>query len=209
MTHFSQLKSYHRPNMPLTSIPFHGILKASLPTCVLETSMRSRLSLLDLPQRTMKPLLARQREVARRLTLGEKQKDIAPELGYTPQAISYMKRKNPAFQEHLEDLQEAKDNEVISLRNKVSAGASAGLDILVKILTPRTEEHQKADLKTKVRVAQDLLDRDGRAPRTTASKISGQHLHAVLSVEDIEEIKQAAAERRQGVVQIVPQSGDM
>jgi len=130
-----------------------------------------------------------------------KEKDVALQVGYHPAYMPNLKAQ-PAFKSHLDTLRTARDEGAVDIRSRVAQGASVGLDILVNILTPKTPENSIADIKTKAKVAQDLLDREGSAPRVSRAHVLGQHTHAILSREDIEEIKKAANMRRQGMAQI-------
>ena len=163
--------------------------------------MSSRLDLLDLPSSSMQPLLDKQREAARMFALGHTNLEVARAVGYHPAYMSRLKHKNDKFADHLENLRDARDVETRDLMTRVREGASLGLDILLKAVTPGTAEHKNADLRLQVKVAQDLLDREGTAPKVSRTHATSQNLHAVLTAEDIASIReQAAAARAQGLI---------
>lgn len=167
--------------------------------------MSSRLGLLDLPASSMRPLLDKQREAARMFALGMTNKEVAEAVGYHPAYMCRLKNQNPKFAEHLGGLREARDVETRDLMTRIKEGASLGLDILLKAVTPGTAEHTRADLKLQVKVAQDLLDREGTAPKVSRTHSTSQNLHAVLTADDIASIReQAAAARAQGLVRNGP-----
>jgi hypothetical protein len=90
------------------------------------------------------------------------------------------------------DLADARDESVINIRKDIDRGARSGLDLLLKILTPKTPEAEQADIKTKVKVAQDLLDRQGDAPKISRAQQQGRHLHVLLTPDKIEELNKRA-----------------
>ena len=112
--------------------------------------MSRRLDLLDLPASSMRPLLDKQREAARMFAIGHTNIEVATAVGYHPAYMPRLKNKNERFGEHLETLRDARDVETRDLMMRVREGASKGLDILLKAVTPGTSEHQKADLKLQV-----------------------------------------------------------
>lgn len=157
--------------------------------------MRSRRSLLELAGRPVHRVLDRQREAARLLTVGLSNDEVAAATGYHPQYIPLLK-KHPGVVEVMDHLRAGRDASAMDFQSRVKEGATAGLDILLNVLTPGTHEHEKADLGMQVKVATDLLDREGSAPRTTKKSVEGRHLHAVLTTEEIEDIKARARSRK-------------
>ena len=156
-------------------------------------ALKSRLAISRLAGRTprgVQDLLDRQREVARLLATGQmKCKDVAAEVGYTPQRVYDLKNHHETFQAHINDLRDDRDESVRDIRTRIRKGASLGVDILLNILTEGTPEAESTDIKTKVNVAQDLLDREGSAPKVSRQQSTGYQAHVHLTTNDIMEMK--------------------
>jgi|DewCreStandDraft_4_1066084.scaffolds.fasta_scaffold51461_3 hypothetical protein len=148
-----------------------------------------------IPNKPIVYLTERHREMARRLVLGERQCDVARSMGISAGRMSDISR-SPVFMEYMDHLAHMREIGVLDIRGQVERGATAGLDILLRVLSKGTEENQAADVRTKVQVAQDLLDREGSMPRTTTKQGKRLDVGVHLTAEDIESIKAAAGNLR-------------
>lgn len=137
----------------------------------------------------IKGLLGRQAKAARLLASGEfTQQQVAEACGYHPGYMPILK-KNPAVAQKLGDLEERLDDAVVDMSTRLRAGAEEGLKLLTRILDKRTEEGAEADLKLKVNVASQLLDREGSFPKTTRKQTSGAQFNVTLGPDEIAEMK--------------------
>jgi len=122
--------------------------------------------------------------ILRMLVVGMSAKDIAAELEITEAMVGYVK-KSPIFKKHMKMMQAVLDAEALDTAKTIQQLQGLSVLRLGEILSDPTE-----DKKLVARVAQDLLDRGGH-PRT--SKI--EHGQTVLTMEDIQKIKETAKER--------------
>lgn len=75
--------------------------------------------------------------------------------------------------------------------------ATRGLNLLLRIMSEGTPENRETNQNTKIKVAQDLLDREGSAPRVSRGQAVRRKVGIHFTSEDIEELKlRAAASRR-------------
>lgn len=134
----------------------------------------------------IKELWAIHHEIIRRLLLGQKSKEIAEDLKISPVLVSYT--KNSALgKRHLELMQGAIDRETVDVRVRIKQMAATA----AKVLDLAMSEDQPMALR--VKSATEVLDRAGHV-----KVIKTENLHAHLTAEDIEAIKQRA--REEGVV---------
>ena len=119
-------------------------------------------------------------EILRRLLLGNKSKDIAEDLGVTEAVVSYTKNSH-LVQRQLEVMRGARDKEVLDASIEIKRLIPKALAIYEEAL-----ENEDHPFHIRLRAAGDLLDRE--VPRKT--RVEG--VHALLSREDIEEIKNRA-----------------
>lgn len=137
-------------------------------------------------------------EICRRLTVGDKAKDIAADLNCTTAMISYTKN-SILGQMRMAELCSERDEETVDVLKEIQKHAEKAVNILGSVLD---NEDDNAPLLLRVRVSQDILDRAGYG---AVKHIEGRfgHLHAYLSPEQIEELKQRGVEM--GIVAV--QSG--
>lgn len=147
-----------------------------------------------LPQKPLKHMTERHREMARRLVLGERQCDVARSCGISQQRLSDIVR-SPVFMGYMQELSAMREQRTGDLLQDVSQGASTGLDLLLRILTEGTEENRAASISTRVNVARDLLDREGSAPRVGKRQSMQRNVGIHLTAEDIEGLKRRALGR--------------
>lgn len=152
--------------------------------------MNSRLSLLRDGSAILDNLLPRQRESARLLSMGMSQKAVAETVGYHPAYMPLLKKNiAPALKVY----NDARDESVTDIRKSVDKGAKDGLTYLLKLLDPKAIEHEQAPASLKVKVAQDMLDREGTAPKVSTQRGATANLHVHMTPSDIEKIKAARA----------------
>lgn len=150
--------------------------------------MATRLSLLSAGGK-LQDVLQRQKEAARLFAAGHTNAEVAQTLGYHPAYMPVLKQQ---LQEKgvLPHYEAMRDEAVVkNVREGVEQGAKKGLDLLLKALTKGTQESEEIDPKTKVKIAQDFLDREGTAPRLTRQQSQGGHMHMHLTGDDIAELK--------------------
>lgn len=122
-------------------------------------------------------------EILRRLTLGQKAKDIAADLGVTPAVVSYV-RHGAEGKEELRLMQGAANQDTVTVRQRIHIASLSAIAVMEGML-----EDEDVPLSLRLRAAQDILDRAGHA---APKVIQAHNTHAVLSREDIEDIKQRA-----------------
>jgi hypothetical protein len=145
-----------------------------------------------IPTRPLTNLTERHREMARRLVLGERQIDVARTMGITPPRMSDISR-SPVFMAYMRELSELRD---LDVKEAVRQGAIDGIRYLLRILEEGTPENMDSDVKDKIRVAHDFLDREGSAPRLRARQSVNRNIGFNLTATDIERIKTKAARVR-------------
>ena len=143
------------------------------------------------PRNAIKNLTSRHKEMARHLVLGERQCDVARAFGISQPRMSDIAR-SPVFIRYMDDLEYRREVGTGDMLSRVNKGASEGLKMLLRILPPGTPENQEAKMSTKVRVARDLLDREGSVPRVSRTRAANQPTGPHLTAEDIEELKRRA-----------------
>lgn len=139
----------------------------------------------DIPAQPITHLWERQKEIARRLAVGQRQCDIARDLGMTPGRMSII-CNSPAFKKYLGSLTSIREERAIDINATIKAGATKGAELLVNILTD-----EKAHISLKAKVAMDLLDREGHGK---ISKVQSEVTHH-LTGDRIAELKRLREER--------------
>ena len=126
------------------------------------------------------------REIARRITLGQKNTVIAEALNCTKEMVSLV-RNSPVVMEHSEIMQGAADAETVDVAKRIQDLAPKSLDVLKDILEDKDD---RASLALRAKVAESLLDRAGH------SKIQKvQSLNTHLTLEQLNGIKARALEK--------------
>lgn len=149
--------------------------------------MNSRLQLL-LGEDVLSPLLSRQREAARLFAMGNKNVDVANSLGYHPQYMARLKRDiAPA----IEVYNRARDRKVADIQQSVQKGAKDGLSFMLRVLERGTPEHDRSSDSLKVKVAQDLLDREGSAPKVGKQMVDKRSMHLHVTPDDLQKLRDA------------------
>ena len=134
-------------------------------------------------------------EIARRLSLGEKNRDIANALGITEVMVSYTKNSK-LVEDKVDILRASMDADTIDLGVRIKEFAPKALVLLEEIIEGK---HDEASIALRARYADRHLDRAGLAPIKKIAVATGH-----LSRNDIEEIKRRAtgAAVKSGVVDI-------
>lgn len=134
-------------------------------------------------------------EVIRLHTAGLRPSEIAKTLGITRQWATAVRNSHLGTEE-AERLKSLRDDISLDFASKLRNGGDYSLDYLVGVMTPDTQQSKAFDMMPalKVKVAQDLLDRDARAPKATRTDARSIHVHA--TAEDLARIRARALERK-------------
>ena len=131
------------------------------------------------------------KEIARMLTMGYKNVEIADSLDVTPEMVSYV-RNSAIVQETVEGLSVDRDLETIDIMKDIKLKAPEALKILENIISGKDGtigENSSPTLRAKT--AENWLDRAG-FPAQRAGV--GMHLHAHFNADDLVEVKKRARE---------------
>lgn len=136
-------------------------------------------------------------EIARRLSLGEKNRDIADALGITEVMVSYTKNSK-LVEDKVDILRASMDADTIDLGIRIKEFAPRALQLLEDVIEGH---HEEASIALRARYADRHLDRAGYTPVRKIAVATGH-----LSREDVEDIKRRAtgAAVESGVVDITP-----
>lgn len=124
-------------------------------------------------------------EICRHVLLGMKNVDIAAKLGCTPQTVSNV-RNSPIVKHRLRELGQARDAVAVNFAAEVQARASRAFEILDEALMDETGE---VPLMMRLKEANNILDRVERVEGIGQRNL---HLHAHLTADDIEKLKERA-----------------
>ncbi len=124
-------------------------------------------------------------EITRRLLLGQKQKEIAEQLGCHAQTVSNVKNSQ-VVQDKLAIMRGARDANSVDVAKEIQRIAPQALENLRKVIEDETEE---VPLSMKVKESNNMLDRAGYGAR---QKSEHRHLHGHFTAEDIDDIKKRA-----------------
>lgn len=142
---------------------------------------------------TVRHLWDHQKEVLRRVALGQTCIQIARELKITPATVSNI--KNSALgQEHLGYLHAAADDRVIEVQERIKSLLMPAAEVAEEILLDKS-----ISPNVRSRVAMDILDRGGIVAPT-----QHVHEHQHFDKSDIERFKQMAIESGQ-IVDVLPE----
>ena len=126
-------------------------------------------------------------EIARRISLGQKNVEIAKALGCTPQTVSNV-RNSPVVQEHISILQGARDADTIDLAREIKEIAPVALQLLKNVINGE-KEGVNASIALRAREANNMLARVGHGvPHKVQAEVANWH----LTSKDIQDIKQRA-----------------
>ena len=124
-------------------------------------------------------------EICRHVLLGMKNVEIASKLGCTPQTVSNV-RNSPIVKHRLRELSAVRDAVAVNFAAEVQARASRAFEILDEALMDETGE---VPLMMRLKEANNILDRVERVEGIGQRNL---HLHAHLTMDDIEELKRRA-----------------
>ena len=125
----------------------------------------------------------RHHEIARRLLLGQGNKEIASAMGITPQMVSIV-RNSGCVREKLTTMSGARDLDSVDLAKEIRELAPKALQVMEEIM-----DDTSAPKHVRLAAARDMLDRAGFAP---VKKLDVNSSHVVLSATDIEAMKKRA-----------------
>lgn len=128
------------------------------------------------------------REIVRRAVAGQKQVDIARDLGVTPVMVSYT-LNSTVVREHLSDLHERRDAQTADIAQHIKETLPLATKLYQDILTRGTDEYELSDIRDKIKVAGEILDRGGYGKVT---KVQGSFTHGHFTPEDILALKERA-----------------
>lgn len=143
----------------------------------------------------LKKMRSRHHEIVRQVVLGTPDVEVARNLGVTSVMVRYT-RESPIVADKIAVLHGAMDADTLDLAKEIRALAPVALAIMEEFLLDASH-----DKKERRAIAQDLLDRDGRVPRTSRNEVT----QTILRTEDIMEIKRAAKEASRRSGQMVAQ----
>lgn len=142
-----------------------------------------------IPSQPITYLWERQREIARRLLIGDRQCDIARDLNMTPGRMSVI-CNSPIFKKYLSSLSVRREEKAIDIGEKIKEGATLGVELLVNSL-----KDEKIHTSLKAKIAMDFLDREGHGKVST---VKSEVTH-VLTAGKIEELKRLRSERLKSI----------
>lgn len=137
------------------------------------------------PSQPITHLWERHKEIMRRLVAGDRQVDIAKDLGMTQSRMSII-CNSPAFLNQLERLSEGADNNALCVADRVKVLSDDAISVLENVLQDPNMHGVTA--KVRVDVAKDVLDRAGHGATKKITSVT-----AVLNGDDIEELKARGA----------------
>lgn len=144
----------------------------------------------------------RQQEIIRRLVLGQDNKEIAADLGITPQMVS-MTRNSTICKERIAVMEAQRDATTIDVARHIAEIAPKAAVMLEEIM-----DNEDNPLATRVRIAEGFLDRAGHGKIT---KVQGSMTHGHFTSEDIARLKEDAkrAARERGIIiDVTTSTGD-
>jgi hypothetical protein len=135
-------------------------------------------------------------EIKRRILLGQKNKVIAEALGCSPQTVSNV-RNSPVIQDQLAIMRGARDASTIDIARDIQEFAPKALELLKSVVEGKGSG-QDASIALRAREANNFLDRSGHS---AVRKHDVRGVHAVLTIDDIEDIKRRAKEAKGPVIE--------
>lgn len=123
-------------------------------------------------------------------SLGIKHKEIAKEVGCTPENVCQV-TGSELYMRELDVLRVAKDSVAVDVGKRIIEIGVKGLDLLDDVVNGKGKDGQQADISLRVRVAMDALDR--RPESAKVKTIQGDLRHHLIGVDVLERIKERAA----------------
>ena len=134
-------------------------------------------------------------EIKRRILLGQKNTVIAEALGCSAQTVSNV-RNSEVIQDQLSIMRGARDAATVDIAKDIQEFAPKALELLKKVVDGKGAG-ANASIALRSKEANNFLDRAGHA---AVRRHDVRGVHAVLTVEDIERIKQRALEAKGPIV---------
>lgn len=143
-------------------------------------------------------------EIKRRILLGQKNTIIAETLGCTPQTVSNV-RNSDVIQDQLAIMRGARDAYSVDIAREIQEFAPQALDLLRKVIKGEGPGAAAA-IHTRAKEANNWLDRAGHS---AVRKHDIRGVHAVLTSEDLKEIKERAKNSNSPIIDITPNEGEV
>lgn len=143
-------------------------------------------------------------EIARRIVLGQKNVEIANDLGVTSVMVSYV-RNSPIVQEQIGKLHEMANVETANISARIKSIAPKALDLLESIIKDGKVGHETVPVNIRARHAENMLDRAGYAP---PKEIRSLNLSGHFTSEDIENLKKRAVNGAQAQATLIVNDED-
>lgn len=141
-------------------------------------------------------------EIARRLVLGQKNTEIARDLGIHKQTVSNV-RNSPVVQEQMALLNGARNAETMDLAQEIAEIAPVALQLLKEIVEGEGQG-TNAPLSLRAREANNMLARVGHG---VPQRVQSESVNVFLTSKDIAEIKQRARANRD-VIDVTPEDSE-
>lgn len=133
----------------------------------------------------VKKVMNMHHEIVRLVVLGMKDVDIANVLGCTTATIRNVK-KNPIVRDRIERLNGVRDYNAVDIGTRLREIAQDAVEVIADTILD-----ENISLAVRAEKGFKVLDRVGHGP---VHNVRGQIAHAMLTKDDIEEIKQRARE---------------
>lgn len=117
------------------------------------------------PQKTVKELRDKHREIARLVVLGHSNKEIMESVDISNSQLAVVKR-SPAFAELVARMTDERDREAVDLASRMQVVATKGLDALEQFVDSQIEEGI-TDATMIMTMFREMADRIGHAPVKT------------------------------------------
>ena len=150
----------------------------------------SRFPSVDVRKFQLKHMREKHQEIKRLDSLGFKHKDIAAELGCTPENVCQV-TGSEIYRRELDVLRVAKDSIAVDVGQRILEIGVKGLDLLDAVVEG-TGEGRNADIGLRVRVAMDALDRKSISAKVKTVQGTMTHTHRV-DEDVLERIKKRSA----------------
>ena len=144
-------------------------------------------------QYNVQALWEKHHEITRQVVLGRTNGAIAEDIGCTPQTISNV-RNSPLAKQEIDRLSGMRDEETMAIARRIEEFAPIALDLIENIVRGRVPG---ASIALRAKLAGGQLNRAGYGEVHKVHSV-----HATLSRQDIEDIKQRALEARDAAQEV-------